>query len=225
MAEHVHVHAPHELEEVKAGGSAGRERIWELAATLLLALATLGIAWSGYQAARWSGLQSQRYAQANTARAAEIRAATAAGQDRIQDLLNFNRWLEVSTQGNQQLADLYQRRFRAEFLPAFRAWLALDPLHNPTAVASPLALPQYHPAGFARADRLERVADQRFNEGRNSTERTDSYVLTTVFFAAVLFFAGISLRFQWEAMRLAVLVFGFSFLGYALVRILTLPTH
>jgi hypothetical protein len=199
--------------------------VYELVAAVLLSLATLGIAWSGYQAARWSGLQSQRYAQANTARAAEIRAATAAGQDRIQDLLNFNRWLEVSTQGNQQLADLYQRRFRAEFLPAFRAWLALDPLHNPTAVASPLALPQYHPAGFARADRLERVADQRFNEGRNSTERTDSYVLTTVFFAAVLFFAGISLRFQWEAMRLAVLVFGFSFLSYALVRIATLPTH
>ena len=29
-----------------------------------------------------------------------------------QDLLNFNRWLEVTTDGNTQLADLYERRFR-----------------------------------------------------------------------------------------------------------------
>jgi hypothetical protein len=225
MSEHVHVHVPHELEEPRRGRSSRPEQLWELAATLLLAVATLGIAWSGYQAARWSGLQAQRYAQANTARSQATRTSTTAGQDRLQDLLNFNRWLEEDTQGNQRLADLYQRRFRAEFLPAFRVWLAEDPLHNPAAVASPLALPQYHPIGFVKADRLERLADQRYGQGRASTEHTDDYVLTTVFFAAVLFFAGISLRFDWDWMRLAVLVMGVGFLAYAAARILSLPVH
>jgi hypothetical protein len=201
----------------------GSERFLELFAAILLALATVGIAWSGYQAAKWSGLQSRRYAQANTARSQANRASTLASQDRIQDLLNFNRWLEVSTQGNQDLASLYQRRFRPEFLPAFNAWQAQDPLHNPNAIASPLAMPQYKLGNFTEADRLEALGDRRFEQGKEATDNTDAYVLTTVFFASVLFFAGISTRFEWLKVRTAVLVFAAAGLGYAAFRILTLP--
>src|SRR5881227_673645 len=113
MPEHVHVHVPHELGEPGESTST-RERWLEIAAAVLLSLATLGIAWSGYQAAKWSGLQSRSYAQASTARAQANRASTLASQDRQQDLLNFNRWLEVDTDGNSTLASLYERRFRPE---------------------------------------------------------------------------------------------------------------
>jgi hypothetical protein len=222
---HVHVHAPHELTEAEGGPSAGREKRLELVATLLLAAATLGIAWSGYQAARWSGLQAERYASANTTRAIANRSATLAGQDRIQDLLNFNRWLEVSTAGDQQLAALYERRFRDEFRPAFKAWLAEDPLDNPAATPSPLREPEYKPAGFVRAERLDRQAERHFEAARASTEHTDDYVLVTVFLAAVLFLAGISLRFGWTPMRVSVLVMAAVVLVYSLVRLGTLPTH
>jgi hypothetical protein len=201
----------------------GPERFLELIAAILLSLATVGIAWSGYQAAKWSGLQSRRYAQANTARSQANRASTLATQDRIQDLLNFNRWLEVSTQGNQDLALLYQRRFRPEFLPAFDAWQAQDPVHNPHAIASPLAMPQYKLGNFTAADRLETLGDRRFEQGKEATDNTDAYVLTTVFFASVLFFAGISARFEWLKVRTAVLVFAAAGLGYAAFRIFTLP--
>src|SRR6478609_8959973 len=117
MPEHVHVHAPHELTESTHPVSR-RERTLEFAAVFLLSIATLGIAWSGYQAAKWSGHQARDYAEASTARAHANRAATLGGQQRIQDLLNFNRWLEVSTEGNVKLAQLYTRRFRPEFVPA-----------------------------------------------------------------------------------------------------------
>src|SRR4249919_2000773 len=129
MPEHVHVHAPHELAE-PGHSTTTRERWLEVAAALMLSLATLGIAWSGYQAAKWSGLQARRYTEASTARAFANRAATQAAQDRTQDLLNFNRWLEVSTEGDTELASLYERRFRDEFRPAFERWVAKDPLHN-----------------------------------------------------------------------------------------------
>src|SRR5205085_6781264 len=101
------------------------------------------------------------------------------------------RWLEVSTQGNQVLADLYQRRFRPEFAPAFNAWQAQDPIHNPNATASPLYLPEYRLANAAKADALENLGSRRLEEGKKATDHTDDYVLTTVFFAAVLFSAGI----------------------------------
>ena len=222
MSEHVHIHAP-EHEARSSRELSGRERIYELAAAVLLSLATLGIAWSGYQAAKWSGLQSRRYAQASTARAQANRSSTAAGQDRLQDLLNFNRWLEVSTNGNQPLADLYLRRFRPEFLPAFTAWQAQDPLHNPNAVASPLYVPQYRLANAAKADRLERLGDHRFEQGKEATDHTDAYVLTTVFFAAVLFFAGISTRFDWVNLRVVVLALATAGVAYAAFRLFTLP--
>lgn len=223
MSEHVHVHAPHELTESHDTTSARDERIMKLVATLLLAIATLGIAWSGYQGARWNGRQAEEYSSATGVRAHANHAATTGDQARTQDLLNFNRWLEVTTEDNQQLADLYERRFRPEFRPAFEAWLAQDPLNNPAAEASPLREPQYRVADLVRADKLQRQADKHFEAGKEATQHTDSYVLTTVFFAAVLFFAGISMRFVWQRMRIAVLVLGSLFLVYAIVLVARLP--
>ena len=225
MSEHVHIHPPEELG--RPGGPSSflseRERVYELVAAVLLSLATLGIAWSGYQAARWSGVQSRRYAQSSAARSQANRASTTASQDRLQDLLNFNRWLEQSTQGRQDLAALYERRFRPEFVPAFKAWQAEDPLHNPAAVASPLYVPEYKLANAEKADKLERLGDTRFEQGKTATDHTDNYVLTTVFFAAVLFFAGISTRFEWLNVRAAVLIMAALGLGYAVFRVFTLP--
>jgi hypothetical protein len=223
MSEHVHVHAPHEFSEPHGGSTARSERLMELVATLLLAIATLGIAWSGYQGARWNGEAAEEYSAANGSRARANRAETNGDQDRTQDLLNFNRWLEVTTEGNQGLASLYERRFRPEFRPAFEAWLADDPLNNPAAEASPLREPEYKLADLERADKLEAEGDEHFETGKEATEHTDSYVLTTVFFAAVLFFAGISMRFVWQRMRVAVLVLGWLFLVYAIVVVASLP--
>ena len=149
MSEHAHVHAPHELSESDDRSTAGGQRIIELIATFLLAFATLGIAWSGYEAARWNGRQAERYAATNTARSLANRAAANGDRQRTQDQLNFNRWLEVTTENNQPLADLYERRIRSEFGPAFDAWLAQDPLKNPTAEPRPLRLPLFLVAELA----------------------------------------------------------------------------
>jgi hypothetical protein len=224
MPEHVHVHTPHELEEVHPS-TTNRERWMEMLAAVMLSLATLGIAWSGYQAAKWSGLQARRYTQASTARSFANRAETQAAQDRTQDLLNFNRWLEVSTSGDTRLADLYQRRFRHEFLPAFERWLAEDPLNNIDATPSPLLEKNYVPANTVKAERLEKLGDLRFVQGKDATENADNYVFATVFFAVVLFFAGISLRFQWFPMRVFILGLGAVMLVYGGFRLLGLPTH
>jgi hypothetical protein len=223
MPEHVHVHAPHELGE-PGETTTHRERWLELVAALMLSLATLGIAWSGYQAAKWSGLQARRYTQASTARSLANRAATQASQERTQDLLNFNRWLEVTTEGDTELADLYERRFRDEFRPAFEAWLADDPLHDPNAISSPLREKEYVLADQVESDRLERLGDRRFEQGKEATENADNYVFVTVFFAVVLFFAGISLRFQWFPMRVFILGLGAVMLLYGGLRLLGLPT-
>jgi hypothetical protein len=211
-------------EPVPVLGADRRERVLEIVAVVMLSLASVGIAWSSYQAAKWSGLQAQRYTQASAARSLANRASTLAGLDRTQDLLNFNRWLEVSTQGKADLAAFYGRRFRPEFRLAFAVWIAADPLHHATAVASPLLEPQYKLANAAKASALEMVGDQRFEDGKSATEHADQYVFVTVFFAVVLFFAGISLRFNLLSIRIVILAIGAALLAYGAVRLGSSPT-
>ena len=225
MPEHVHVHVPHELEEGHEHVS-GRERNLEIVAALLLAVTTLCIAWSGYQAAKWSGLQARRYTQASAARSLANRSQTQASQARLQDLLNFNRWLEAKSDGNAPLADLYERRFRDEFRPAFDAWIAQgDPLTADLAVPTPLRMPQYVLAGEVKAEKLEALGDRRFAEGKDATETADKYVFATVFFAIVLFFSGVSLRFEWMRLRMIMVVAATLFLVWGIVQLFSLPVH
>ena len=84
-------------------------------------------------------------------------------------------------------------------------------------------MPQYRVPELDKADGLEREAAQHFEEGKKATEHTDAYVLTSVFFASVLFFAGISMRFVWQRMRIVVLVLAALSLAYGVVQIATLP--
>src|SRR5215470_5564829 len=225
MPEGVHVHAPHELEEGNEAVTP-RERRLEVIAAVLLAATTLAIAWSGYQAAKWSGLQARRYTQASTARAFANRAQTQASQARLQDLLNFNRWLEAEVTGDAPLANLYERRFREEFVPAFTAWRAQgDPLDPNLPIPTPLRMPQYVLSGEVKAEKLERLGDRRFEEGKEATDNADKYVFATVFFAVVLFFSGISLRFEWFRLRVIMLAVAGAFLLWGIFQVLGLPVH
>ena len=136
-------------------------------------------------------------------------AAPLAAQDRTQDLLNFNRWLELTTEGNTTSQRFYQRRFRHEFRPAFDAWLSADPLNNPDATPEPAAENRNTSSPTRRRPTASRsVGDQRFEQGKKATETADDYVFVTVFFAIVLFFAGISLRFAWLPIRVGILGLG-----------------
>jgi hypothetical protein len=215
---HVHVHAPHELSEGhEEHAVAGGERVLELCAVLLLSLTTLLTAWSGYQAARWSGEQSQLYATASATRIRAQQQNTQAGQLRIDDLLYFNGWLDAHESGNRRLAAVYRRRFRPEFVPAFDAWRAQS------AIPGPLYMPQYRLAAEARGRALDAEADRRFAEGTDAKANDDHYILSTVFFAAVLFFAGISLRMQWRPLRIVVLGLAAAMMIGGGVLVATLP--
>jgi hypothetical protein len=225
---HVHVHAPHELTEghKEDDGShrpARTERMLELGAVLLLSLTTLATAWSGYQAARWSGEQSQHYAKASATRIKAQQQSTSAGQLRIDDLLYFNGWLDARRSGNAALAEVYRRRFRPEFVPAFDAWIAQKPFTNPDATPGPLYVPEYHLAELDRANELDAEADKLYLEGTQAKTNDDHYILSTVFFAAVLFFAGISLRLLWLPLRVFVMGMATVLLVSGVVYVATLP--
>jgi hypothetical protein len=124
---------------------------------------------------------------------------------------------------NTELAEFYVERFRDEFKPAFEAWLATDPANNPDAPPSPFAMPEYTLKAQVDSVAFEKDAEALFEEGRQANLNGDRYVFTTVLLASVLFFAGIATRFEWQAIRWTLLIFGALMLLIGLFNMFTLP--
>jgi hypothetical protein len=142
--------------------------------------------------------------------------------------LTFNRWLDAVERGDTAAAALTQSQFRRAFEPAFAAWVEENPMvltgSTVGARGSPIHSPAYRLADKVESDRLEVEASQHFDAGREATERADRYVFATVFFAGVMFFAGVSIRFAWTPARVALLVLALGLLTYGLIELARLPT-
>ncbi len=178
---------------------------WEIVIVIILGLTALATAWSGYQASLWNGIQSSNYSQASGARTNAAQLRTAANQYRLADLTVFQNYIDAVLRGDDEIATFYRDRFRDEFDVAFQAWTALDPLENSSAPASPLAMPEYTLAADRAAQDLEARADALFAEGERANDHSDTYTLTTLLFAVVLFLAAVAQRFQYPRARVALL--------------------
>jgi hypothetical protein len=197
----------------------------ELIATVLLALATVGTAWSGYQASRWNGEQAKASARASAARIESAKAAGTANAQKQVDVATFTAWVDAYAQSQQKLAAFYFARFRNEFRPAAEAWVATRPLQNPRAPLTPFAMPQYRLAAEGEAAALEVKAERLAAESRVDVQRSTNYVLAVVLFATVLFFAGMSTKLSVPALRRLLLGFGAAIFVGTLLWILTSPVN
>ena len=206
-----------------AGPPSGRRRV-ELLSVILLASAGVASGWSGYQAARWGGMQATDYSRAAATRLDSARASAAADQLRAIDIAMFMNWVNAYAGEDTRLMKFYERRFRNEFQPAFRAWLDSRPAVNRDAAPSPFALDTYRLAKTAQAERLARDAESTFAQGQVANQRSDAYVFTTVLFAMVLFFTGIAQQFRIPALQLLLLGLGAVLLLVGVALVLSLPS-
>jgi hypothetical protein len=192
-------------------------------ATVLLALATVATAWSGYQASRWNGEQAKAFSRGNAARIESTRASGLADAQTQIDVATFTQWVNAYALEQTELADFYFRRFREEFKPALNAWVATRPLRNPDAPLTPFAMPQYQLAAREEAERLEAEAEAFAAQARTNVQRATNYVLGVVLFATALFFAGMSTRLRTQRLRVVLLAFGLVVFVGTFVWIATSP--
>ncbi|SDL22686.1 hypothetical protein SAMN05216298_3151 [Glycomyces sambucus] len=211
----------------------------DLVLTIVMALAAVGTAWSGFQSAKWSGYQAISFAEAGAARTESAKAATDAGQDRLKDLVAYTSWIGAlqeeiiagtSPRPNgdyapdpDEVSGFLYERFRPEFKPAVDAWIATHPLVDPAAPATPFDMPEYALESEALAADLVAKAEAATAEAQADNQRSDNYVFMAVVLALALFFAGVAGRMrtrrsQWILSGAAVV----TFLGAAIV-ILALP--
>lgn len=195
----------------------------EAVSAIILALGGVTSAWCGYEASLLDGEQAAAYAQAGALRTSSSRSATTAGQLADIDVLTFLNWASANTAGQADFKTFVEHRFRPEFKPVFDAWLATDPMSNPTAPATPFEMPQYKPRFAEDAARLTAEADRIQKLGDEANDHGDQFSRATIVFALSLFFIAVAQQFRGVAVRTAVVLTAGGLMVFGLWAVAQLP--
>ena len=216
IAEHKkHTEAEHDQDQ--------HDRRLAIVEAVLLSLVAVLAAYSGYAAAKWSTESSVTLAKASAERTKANRADIEGIVTRTLDSASFNAWFTAFTAGNAEAERLAAKRMRPGYRPAFNAWLATDPAHNPNAPPGPAYMPQYVIPQDVAAAAYDKQADAEFVRGSAAGATADKYIRDTVFLATVLFLVGISGHFRIRQARLGLIAVGASLLVFAVIQLLGLP--
>jgi hypothetical protein len=198
------------------------DRLLSIVEAALLSLVAVLAAYSGYAAAKWATESSVSLARASASRTKANRADLEALQIRTLDSVSFNAWFAGFSAGNNNAQRIAEKRFRPGYRPAFKAWLATDPAHNPHSPPGPAYMPQYVVPQEQLSFAYDGEADGLFSKGAHAGATSDKYIRVTVFLATVLFLVGISGHFPVRQARYGLITVGGLLLAFSVVQLLEL---
>lgn len=196
----------------------------EILSAVLLAIATVASAWSAYQASRWSSEESILFNEATAARVHAAEADDLADTELAIDVEMFLDYLDALRAGDGAAVSYFETSlFRDEMKVAVEAWLATDPLQDPRAPGIPFEMDEYENENRERSRALEEEAQEEFARAKKAIHNSDFYVMLTVLFASVLFFAGICTKFKTPWIKISVLGIGAVLFAVTLLVTITQP--
>src|SRR5437773_343133 len=205
-------------------GDPSEKKKWaEPVAALLMALATLSTAWCSFESAAWTRKSNRLMNEFN---ALERRAGLLTMQGMQQATIHtgmFMQALAAHQAGNDKLVNFYVERFPPELRKAYDAWLAEKPFENPNADPHPFVPKLYETPGTRQAAEANVRAANSLEEARKAGTLSGQYLANTVLFAAVLFFANASSRFEQRRVRIVAFSFAIAVFLFAVVRTAMLP--
>ena len=196
-------------------------RYVDITAAILLSIATVATAWCAYQSTRWSGVQSVDFAEASTLRLEAANDFNLALTAINYDTITYIEWLNAVRADDEELAEFVtENLIREEFRPYLEAWLEnADENDLPTPLEDDLYVTEL----LSEAASLTEQAEEKFSDARDANQTGDDYVLATVLFASVLFFAGISTKFERLRVQGGLVFVGFIMLILGIIQIAGLP--
>ncbi len=197
----------------------------EIASAVLIALATVASAWSAYQATRWSGVQSISFNEAAALRAEATRKTNIATQRVEIDVGMFVQYAAAFSGGRKIFADFLFQRFRPELKAAAEAWIKTRPQKNPDAPSSPFKMKEYSVKELDEANVIIENAEQRTVKGKDANQTGDNYVLVTVLFTLVLFFAGVGTKFDLDVLKVIMLSSAAAIYVVGIIFLLKFSVH
>lgn len=167
----------------------------ELVAALLIAVATIATAWSAYQSTRWSGYQALATAAVHRARFQSTTESRLHTTQYLTDVSTWENYVKAIDDGNDGLADFWIEHARPEFRPALEEWVSSVP-EGEVPPLTPFDRPETLYAAESRALELRAEAEEHASNAARANQLSDNYILLTVLFALVLFFAGVGTKFR-----------------------------
>ncbi len=135
----------------------------------------------------------------------------------------FMQALAAHQAGDDKLVNFYVERFPPELRKAYDAWLAQKPFENPNADPHPFVPRLYQTPGTREAADANAKAANSIEQARKAGTVSGQYLANTVLFAAVLFFASASGRFEQRRVRVVAFAFAVAVFLFAVVRTAMLP--
>ncbi len=198
------------------------QRIIEIVILVLLATATVASAWCVYEASAWGNVQMENVGAIALAQGESIRLTDNDNMLRTIDVNLFLSWVQAASETQTGRMVFLEDRFRDEFRPAFNEWLqGAKPGEVPPG--TPFSLQSYSLKTSRELEQLKLNMSVSLDNVRQANANSDSYILTTVFGALVLFFAGVSGKWKWPVITIIFIGIALIFLVIVLQRIFTLP--
>lgn len=198
------------------------DRVLEIAAVILLGVATVGTAWCGLQSSLWNGRQGDVATEVSAARLDANRLYNTATQQIAYDADLLTTYAQAVRSGDTKLQQFYRDVvMRSEFLPFLDEWQGMIAEgKTPPRLLEDQEYLTVMRDDYEQADqRVEALAREADEAGRTA----DSYVLLTVVLAIALFFAGVTSSFRFPLVRMALLAGCLVSVGLAAARLVDLP--
>jgi hypothetical protein len=201
-----------------------KPHLWlETACAILMAISSLGTAWSSFEASRWSGQASGLSTQSvGLERKAGLMHIEGMQIQAVQAQM-FMEYVAAHLTGNTTMARFYLDRFPPELKKAHEAWLAQKPFENPSAPPHPFVPALYEMRNARDIESTLKESSQRAETARTSGGVAERYLTNTVLLATVLFFVGITARMTSLRLRLGTFCFGVALFAFAAARVAILP--
>src|SRR6266702_4233453 len=195
-----------------------KRRRFEPVSAIRMAMATLSTAWCSYQSSRWNGQSGGFATEAGRLNQKAALLHLEGNQVIGIQAKMFTEFIDAHVAGNEKLAHFYSDRFGPELRKAFDAWLAEKPFENPNADPHPFVPKLYDVRGTREAADATAKAATSQQEAGAAGSISGQYLANTVLFAAVLFFASASGKFEQRRVRVVAFAFAVAVFAFAVIR-------
>jgi hypothetical protein len=198
-------------------------RTIEIFAVMLLGIATVASAWCAYQSSQWDNQETREGRTATETRIEETRLYTRGTQLGMYDTTILTSYASAVANKQTVLSGfIMDTLVRPELAPIIREWE--DKIASGDSdVSGLLDNPEYLDSLFADADAAEALAREADDRSEAAGRNANDYLMTTLFMASALFFAGVLTSLQSRAAKLLLLAAAISTLAIGAGRLAGLP--
>jgi len=200
-----------------------KSQFLEIAIAILLSLSTVGSAWCAFQSTLWNGNQTFELAESNKAGRDASEGVVISMERKSFEAILFIHFIEALSEEKEELANFFYQRFPENLKKATDEWLKTNPMKNPNAPKSPFEMDSYTLPEEKLSKDLRQLSSDKMETAVKSNKNADTYVLLTVLFASVLFFAGIGSTIRRKEMRLILIIMAICLFTGTVIALAQMP--